>query len=221
MRLVDFQALLQAPHLPREVVFEANASFFPVFESVRLWLKENKVEAPFRKVVVTATDERVSQQWHGSVTNVLGICEVTLGIDISSILEGSSRIPAMVSVIELGLRCVAASTAWRSEPLSSHLGRMRGSNPPCAHRFASLHREWRGVGCDALFQADVGRSAVIVQFTDPTGPVGEHTLIEKDGPLYLEDDFPLVASRVARGEYVLVGRRGLELGRMPIPFPRR
>ncbi len=56
MRLIDFQAYLRAPGLPQQEQRTINASLFPVYEAVRLWLKDHVVEAPFRKVLITLAD---------------------------------------------------------------------------------------------------------------------------------------------------------------------
>ncbi len=214
MRLVDFQVYIPSATADWKA---ANHSLFPVYEAVRLWLKDRKLEAPFKKIVVTLKDQQHSKQWHGKTTVALGICEVTEGVDFGELLARHRDVTWTVSLTCQGLDHIAAATGWKDDSLRSWAASIATTRPPCAHRFSKLHRSHRGTACDCWFEADVDHSAVRVRCTLPGGKVQEATVGEKAGPLFLEDDFPVAKSRFDAGAYVLLDRHDRELARVTVP----
>ncbi|MBN9166768.1 MAG: hypothetical protein J0I07_37895 [Myxococcales bacterium] len=82
MRLVDFHISVGPAGLTADQRKAINERLFPIYEAIRLWLRERKVTAPFRKILVSLSDRRVSERWHATATVALGICEVLEAIDI-------------------------------------------------------------------------------------------------------------------------------------------
>ena len=90
VRLVDFQVYARPAGLPDGEQRPINEALFATYEPVRLWLKENDIKAPFRKVAVSLADKVSSARWHGNVSNAIGICEVTEAVD-TQVLSQSAR----------------------------------------------------------------------------------------------------------------------------------
>jgi hypothetical protein len=76
VRLVDFQVSAQSAGLVAGERKPINQALFTTFEPVRLWLKDRKIQAPFRKIAISLGDETWYARAHGAVTNVERICEV-------------------------------------------------------------------------------------------------------------------------------------------------
>lgn len=86
------------------------------------------------------------------------------------------------------------------------LERCGRSESPCSHLFSSLTKSSRnGVVCQTWFVARPGWSAVELRIS-----IADAMRIvrvqEVDGPLWLEDDFPISFARIRGGRYELLDR---------------
>lgn len=225
MRLVDFQVSFGvAAGGPSTGTRTADQAAFPIYEAIRLWLKERKVEAPFRTIVVSVTDVVWAEKMHGPnwgelrrASSVLSICEVYV-IVANPIEKGCAGDPRWLGDLVLdGLRRIDEELSWRNGELDEQVDRVARARPPCAHRFAKLHRKHRGTACDLWFIAEAGRSQVKARFTLSGGHVEEVVLAEAHEPLYLEDDFPVRSVVVKDGVYIPRDREKRELAHVPIP----
>ena len=204
-RLVDFQVGVGSTGLALDEERSANHALFSTYEPVRLWLKERVVRAPFRKVVIALSDEATFARWHGNVSNVAGICEVTEAIDLRTLLEKASDHRWVLRIVEHALGCVARSTDWRSEELECFIKAALERPLPLVHFFETLAKvdKVSGTTCVPWFSTRPGETRVGVR-------VGERTItiLSKPGPLYLEDSFPIAKAAIGGGEYVLLDKTG-------------
>lgn len=218
MRLVDFQVSVRPAGLSMNQQKEINEWLFPVYEAVRLWLKEQKVLAPFKKIVVSLADRRVSEQWHGKAMVALGICEVTEAVGIDDLTRYRGEHGWTCQRILDALEHVASTVGWNCQDLVSLVHQIATQRPPCFHRFPGLSkRDKTGLICDVILEADVGATAVKVQFTDDRSQTTHVMVTSRPGPLFIEDDFPVMTTKIDNGTFVLLGRGKQVLAQVRIP----
>lgn len=219
MRLVDFQAFVRPVGLSEDEQRSCNEAFFPLCECVRFWLRENRVEAPFRKILVTVVDEGTARPWHGKTSVALGVCEVTEAVQVEELKQRHTEFPWLASIVVAGLRHIESGVRWSTFDLVELVRGMTRSAPPCVHRFAKLRQEHKGTQCDLVFRAGIGASTLKVEFTSPHRSCASAVIAEAAGPLFLDDVFPVAASGILGGDYVLRDRERRILARVPIPVP--
>ena len=200
MILRDFQIRSPPALLDRER--ELNHRLFPLYEAVRLDLRGRRPKAPFRKIVVTLVDKtRISEC---RVMNCLGICEVSVPVDVELVL--SSDLPSLVPLVIRGLEVIASSEGFSDPAIATALTRSGISDPPCSHIFGALTKTALGhIHCETWFVARPGHSAVEVRFS-AAGTIRAVKVREANGPLWIEDDFPVRASRIDNERYLLLDR---------------
>lgn len=212
-RLVDFQAYARRAGLTESEQLLVNESLFASYEPIRLWLRESDLRGPFRKLVVSFADAATSAQWAGQVSNAAGVCEVTEAVTVAALREGASNHKWVLGVVEHALSCVATSTGWRSADLENLLERLSEVEPPLVHVFehlAKVHAS-SGVRCVPWLSVRAGETRLGVRVgTD------DITVASKEGPLHLEDDFPLARTALRGDEYQLLGADGNVLARISI-----
>lgn len=203
-RLVDFQVYARPTGFvgaQRSI----NEALFATFEVVRLWLKEHEVKAPFRKLVVSLADQSTSSAWHGSVSNALGVCEVTEAIDSDLLIKKADDHRWVLSTVGHALDCVEQSLGWRSKTLDGFVAVVSSSTFPLVHFFEELAQVEKvsGLRCVPWLSLSPGETKVGVR-------LGERqvTVLSKSGPLYLEDSFPVARSLIREQQYVLVDKTG-------------
>lgn len=213
VRLVDFQVYARPAGLADGQQRPTNESLFTSYELVRLWLKEHEVMAPFRKMVVSLAGDGSSARWHGTVSNALGICEVTEAVEAVVLAQKAGDHRWVLGIVEHALRCVERSTGWRSDELLEFINVASERPLPLLHFFESLAKVDRasGVKCVPWLSAQPGETQVGVR-------LGERdvTVLSKPGPLYLEDTFPVAKSVIRGHEYVLLDKGGKVLASLAI-----
>ena len=218
MILRDFQ--ISPPALPTGDRRDVNLWLFPLYEAVRLDLKVRRPSAPFQKTVVSLTDERIHPS--ANVTKALSICEVFVPVEIPRLLSTSERLHVSIDAAVRGLKVVADSQGFDTSELVRRIERCSRSNPPCAHQFEGLARIHKasGVRCETWFTAGPGHSVVQMRFIAPNEQ--QHTVEVRaiDGPLYVEDDFPVRESRIRNERYELLGANREVLADVSIPSLR-
>lgn len=209
MTLKDFQIHLAG--VP-SANMRANHRLFPFYEAVRLWTRAQKLEAPFGKIVVMLVDE-LQRAFDGRVISVMGVCTVWIHTPDPSHDDPN----AVWNHVDAALGHIARENGWRSPALEQHIQRLRHNAPVCSHRFEKLQRKHKGTTCNVWFEAEPGRSTVKVVFERANGAPSDHVLIEKPGPLYLEDAFPAASAVVIDSHYVIRDRHKQDLTRISIP----
>jgi hypothetical protein len=195
-----------------------NGGLFPVYEAVRLWLKERMIVAPFRKIVISLEDHLLAAKRHGSLTVALGICKVTEAVCAEDFLSRHGDHTWTCHRVLDGLEHISSGLGWRCEELVSHVQQISGKAPPCSHRFARLCRLARnGVACEVLLEADVGTSIVKVRFSAHGRVAIEVVVASRPGPLWVEDDYPVAAARIDKGHFLLLAKDRSVLARVAIP----
>jgi len=213
VRFMDFQVGVGSTSLALNEQRLANLALFSTYEPVRLWLKEREIKAPFRKCVITLSDEGTFTRWHGNVSNVAGICEVTEAINVTTLVQMAGDHRWVLGIVEHALACVARSTGWQSEELESFIKMVSERPFPLVHFFAGLTQvdKVSGVKCVPWFSSKPGETQIGVR-------VGERdlTVVSKPGPLFLEDDFPLAKSAIRGREFLLLDKSGNALASVSI-----
>lgn len=218
MRLVDLQVSARPAGLSLDQQKAVDESVFPVYEALRLWLKEQRIVAPFKKVLVSLADRRASEKWHGKVMMALGICEVTEAIPLDDLLQNRGQHSWTCSRILDALGHISSQTGWQNKDLTSLVQRLSLRTPPCSHHFSGFSkREKSGVLCEVVLEADVGITEVKVQFSLEGQTIDEAVVASRPGPLFMEDDFPVAATRIEGGHFLLVAKDRTVLARVPIP----
>lgn len=218
MRLVDFQVSVRPSGLSLEQQKAVNEGVFPVYEALRLWLKEQKVVAPFKKVLVSLSDRRTSEKWHGKVMLALGICEVTEAVSLEELLQNQGQHGWTCLRILDALNHISSEAGWRNEDLVSLVQQVSLRKPPCSHHFSKLGKQHKnGVLCEVVLEADVGATGVKVQFSAEGQKISEIVVASRPGPLFMEDDFPVVATRIDGEHFVLLAKDKTVLAWVPLP----
>lgn len=205
IRLVDFQVYARPGGLADGEQRPINEALFTTYESVRLWLKEREVQAPFRKIVVALADEASSARWHGNVSNALGICEVTEAINSTMLLQRAGDHRWVLGVVEHALACIERSTGWRSHELEDFIKVASDQQLPLVHVFESLAQveKTSGTKCVPWLSTRPGETVVGARIGGR-----DVIILSKPGPLYLEDSFPVAKSVIRGHEYVLLDKAG-------------
>jgi hypothetical protein len=71
--------------------------------------------------------------------------------------------------------------------------------------------------CDVVLEADLGLTTVKVQFSGDNRAMSEIVVASRPGPLFLEDDFPIAATKIDKGHFVLMGKDRAVLAQIAIP----
>jgi hypothetical protein len=212
-RLADFQVCAPPAGLDLDVQRRINEALFTVFEPIRLWLKEHVVAAPFRKVIVSLVDAASFAQWHGRVSNVMGVCEVMEAVDVAALRKYTDDHRWVLRIVEHALGCVAENTGWQSKDLGRFAKALSKRKLPLVHIFESLEQldSNSGVKCVPWLSTRPGETQVGVRIGRRNTVIKSHP-----GPLYLEDTFPLSNSAIREGEYVLLDKTGKRLASVAI-----
>jgi hypothetical protein len=218
-RLVDFQLYARSGFADGQQR-PINQALFATFEPVRLWLKEHKIEAPFRKLVVTFADEASSARWHGSVEIAIGVCEVTEAVSPAALERGAGDHGWVLGAVEHALTCVAREAGWASEDLAAAVAEMSSRVWPLVHFFARLAKVDRtsGVRCRPWLSARPGETQIGVRL-ESANVERNVTVLSRPGPVYLEDEFPVAKSIIRHRDFVLVDKAGKVLASVPIDDP--
>ena len=213
VRLVDFQVGVGSTNLAQHEQRSANLALFSTYEPVRLWLKERVIRAPFRKIVVSLSDEGSFACWHGNVSNVVGICEVMEAVDPATLVERAPDHRWVLGVVEHAIACIERDAGWRSSELEDFLKTESERSLPLVHFFESLAQTERasGVKCILWLSTQPGETVVGARIGDR-----DVAILSEPGPLYLEDCFPVAKSVLRRNEYVLLDKSGKALASVAI-----
>jgi hypothetical protein len=213
VRFVDFQVYVLPASLVNGEQRRINEALFAAYEPVRLWLKEQMIRAPFRKIVVSLTDEDSAAQWHGHVSSAAGICEVTETVAMPTLAQKAGDHRWVLGIVQHALGCISQTTGWRSEELESFVAKTMLQPSPLVHVFEGLRKVDResGVTCVPWLSVRPGETLVGVR-------VGERseTVVSHAGPLYLEDDFPLAKTAFHEENFVLFDSSGRAIARIAI-----
>ncbi len=68
-----------------------NETLFFSYEPIRLSIKEHEISAPFRKILISVSDEELSKQWHGKVAIAADVCEVTEAVSSAALRENAAN----------------------------------------------------------------------------------------------------------------------------------
>jgi hypothetical protein len=213
VRLIDFQVYTRPTGYPSPI----NEALFTAYEPIRLWLKERKIKAPFRKILISFVDEVWSARWHGQVSNAIGICEVTEAVVMPTLRRNAGDHRWVLGRVLHSLLCIARATGWRSMELEDFVGATSERPLPLIHFFDSLAKvdSILEVRCVPWLSVRPSETAVGVRLMSDKA-VRDVTVLSKAGPLYLGDSFPIAKSAIRRPEFVLLDKTGKTLASIPI-----
>jgi hypothetical protein len=212
--LSDFQI---SPALSQSIENRALSLYaFPLYEAVRLALRQRRQQAPFRKIVLTLRDAKTYPDTLVGVA--LSICEALVPVDAEHLLIASTRWETLVDAATRGLKVVHNQTGYDTRDLLSCIERSGRSDPPCAFQFDKLARFDRAsdIRAETWFLARPGHSAISVRLVASQGSQ-EVAVCTRDGPLWIEDDFPVRSARMRGGHYELLDARRKVIASVPIP----
>ena len=188
-----------------------NLAMFPVYEAVRLWARENKLEAPFEKISARLVDETTEalKPYFLKVRKALGICQIEIPVDLNRICQRIPDYALYASAAETSLHAVAEQVGFRNEQLDEFVRRLPSADPPCNHLFGDLVKvDGSGARWEVWFRSKYGSSQVVVVVSRDGVVLRECVVAAKDGPLYLEDDFPLKKTRLSADGFSILDRKG-------------
>jgi hypothetical protein len=205
MELRDFQVFAGASAAYQKPINEA---LFTTFEPIRLWSRARQITAPFKKLVVVLKDATKFKKWHGDVMVVSGICEVTEAVALEELEHGARDHHWVLAIIKHALGCVAAKTGWRSELLEAYVDELTVASLPLVFEFKALtaRDERSGVVCVSWFRTQPGLTEIGVRIQGMGEPC-DVTLMRRSHPIYLEDDFPLVATRIKGSNLLFLDKK--------------
>lgn len=209
--LVDLQVVAGAGVLDDPHRRAANESLFAIFEPLRLALRDRHLDAPFAKLVISLVDERTMGRHDGHVSVTGGVCEVLRATRVEHLAAHARDQQWVLDIISTSLPMVERRVEWRSSELATEIARLRAESPPWRYFFENLALTDTRTGTAFVpwLATGPGRTEVGVRIS---GRVSQDIVLRShDGPLYLEDDFPIVRSALKRGRFVLLGPRGVEL----------
>jgi hypothetical protein len=217
-RLIDFQIHAGSHGHTFDACKSVNEALFSTYEPVRLWLKEQSIQAPFRKLVVEFDDESLSAGWHGHIANAIGVCLVTEAIDVSELRRCAKYHSWVLKFVHHALESVSVSLSWRSEELNAFILALSAQPKPLTHYFERWTRTDKasGVKCVPWFSTQPGLSKVGVRLVSPSGAERNVIVAENALPLYMGDDFPIAKCSVRNSSFVLMDKAGLVLASVPI-----
>jgi hypothetical protein len=210
--LVDFQVCAGATSIAGEQRL-LNHSLFATYEPVRLWLREHKISAPFRKIVVDLDDETVMAQWHGHVANAVGVCQVTEAVGLSLLRQKASEHRWVLTVCTHALACIEERLGWRNAALNEFVAACQEREFPLVHFFERLARVDKGsqMKCVPWLSTRPGETCVGVRIGNR-----DVVLVSEPGPLFMEDSFALSKSAIRGDDFVLLDKTGTVLASAPI-----
>ncbi len=212
MILRDFQ-IYAAPGAHE---YSINVATFPIYEAARLDLKRRKPTAPFVKIGVRLADSSSWPRTHVMVA--LGICQVTLPVDVNRLAAALPAVAEIVDGTRAGLAAVRAETGFHDPAILVTLERCRSHDPPCRHVFDKFVRVTRsGIRCEPILLASAGHTRLEVRFLNGEDLLRADVVVDAKGPLFLEDDFPVRKSRVRGAAFELLDATGRILRALPIP----
>lgn len=213
-RLVDFQVFANSGFAGEQRAL--NEMLFVSYEPIRLWIKEHEISAPFRKILISVSDEELSKQWHGKVAIAADVCEVTEAVSSAALRENAANHEWVIGIVDHALQSIVNSSAWRSSELEGFLSVMRGNKTPLVHYFGELALSDGSSG--VTFRPWLSIQPGLTRFgvTRSNGTQRDVTVLERAGPIFLEDEFPVHRSTIKDGNYLLLDSSGQPLASLPL-----
>jgi hypothetical protein len=213
MKLVDFQVGASPMEAASAEVRRINHALFVVYYPIRLWLRDQKATAPFRKIIVTLLDGNAAARWHGAVGNVLSLCVVTEAVEPSAPAHRSSDPSWVLGIVLHALSRIREETGWHSPELERHVAALVEAPLPFVHFFDRLARIDRKTGsrCVPWFSIRVGECRVGVRIGDR-----DVIVLSAPEPIFLEDDFDFRKLAIRGRDVVLLDGRNVALATVPI-----
>lgn len=217
VRLKDFQ-ICGGPMGNMDEERAVNIALFSSYEPVRLWLKERTVKAPFGKIVVSLSDERIFAPWHGHVMNAIGICQVTEAVNLPTLRQNIGDHSWVLGLVLHALGCVARRTEWRSSELEDFIATLSERTLPFVHFFDRFERvdKKTGVKCVPWFSIRPGENKIGLRMTVNDSTQRDVTVFSQPGNLYMEDSFPLAKTVIRASEFMFLDKTGKVLASVPI-----
>jgi hypothetical protein len=101
---------------------------------------------------------------------------------------------------------------WLSEPLEAYVDELTAASLPPVFEFAALmaRDEDRGVVCVPWFRTQPGLTEIGVRIQGIGEPCNV-TLMHSSHPIYLEDDFPLAATRIKGSNLLFLDKKRITI----------
>jgi len=197
-KLEDFQISVGSAGLVVSEQKRINEALFTVYEIIRLWLKDNRIEAPFRKIAITLIDSNVALKWHGKAAIAIDVCEVTEAIELSELRKKYEDHIWIISIIRHAMECVFTTTGWRSDVLEEMISLLSKKQFPFIHRFANfVHTDGKsGIKYQLWLSTRPNETKIGIRLSKEKNGVQDIVLMEKKGPIFLEDDFPIAKMKI-------------------------
>ncbi len=218
VRLREAQIYVGPTGLTEPQRMRAEHASFAVAETMRLWLKEHNVDAPFRKLLVLIHGEQTHASTIGQVTVTLGVCQVRVGVAPDALRTGTDDLRWIVRCVMNALSFVQQNAEWSSPLLEVFVRQLYLSRGPFVHFFPSLVRRHVALQttCSPWISFELGRTRIGVDVVSTGAQARNIVLIDKLGPLSVDQDFP-VADAVLRGpSYLLLDAKHHELAAIPL-----
>jgi hypothetical protein len=217
LTLVDFDIHASLSGLSLDEQRSINDALFATYEPIRLWIKEQSIKAPFRKLLVTFADESLAARWHGTVATAAEVCEVTEALSLSLLRQKAEDHRWVIDAVQHALGCIAQESGWRCEELEFLLQGLSGKSWPLRHFFANLakvdHRS--GAKFEPWLAVQPGLTQIGVLVSAPGEETHEAILASKPGLMYLEDEFPMARSKLDESQFLLLDKKGIVLSSVP------
>lgn len=197
---------------------ELGLALFATGEPIHLWLKRQKLKAPFTRLFVNFEDEKSYKHAHGKVLIGEGECTVIEAVSVPLLLSHASDRVWVISKISHALQCVVAQVGWRSTEFEAMLAELAEKPWPIVHYFNQLEtRDSRsGVRVLPWISFRPGLTQIGVRISRIDDPPCDVEIVSKHWALHWEDFFPLAKCKIDSGHVLLLDKDGKTLATVPL-----
>lgn len=218
IRLREAQIYVGPTGLTEKERTRAEHASFAVAERIRLWLKDNNVEAPFRKLLVMIHGDQTPHSSIGQVSITLGVCQVRVSVAAETLRLDNDDLRWMVRCTMNALTCVQQNAEWSSSNLETFVRQLYLSRMPFVHFFPNLVRRHVALQktCSTWISFELGRTRIGIDVVSTGAEARNIVLIDKLGPLSVEAEFSVADAMLLGNTYVLLDTKRRELAAIPL-----
>ena len=223
MKFRDFQITFQpTPEDDRNDMRMASLGVFAMFEPLRLWIRAQKIDAPFVKLLIQLERSTLPSGSTWCAGHANGICFVGVSVDFSRLGVDCSTVEWMAKMVQASLAAVRHKIGWGCLALDAHVAELTAKPWPLDHHFAPYDRIDRKTGVTVATWAEFepGRTELVVKQSRQEKFLREDIVKTAEGQLYMEDDFPISRAAIRSGRYDLLTKTGEVLVSIPLEVGR-
>lgn len=218
MRFREIQIYAESGEIPfgRQRAING-AALHSVQEILTLWLRAHEERAPFRKFVVSLTDQRSAGARAGHVGMMLSVCVATEVVDLSTLEARTEDNRWVCGMVLVALGRASDRLGWRSEPFERFVAEVAERKWPLVHFFEKLERVDRASKQRFVpfFSTRPGQNRYGVRISAEGGGSRDVVVVSKSDPIW-DEDFPIAKSALREGAFLLLAKDGTTLAKVAL-----